>query len=116
MGMNVVKLSFLLQLRRIFESSRVQKICLWSMVAVGLWACVQITLLGISCLPISFIVPSTAEWCLDTLPVWYFSSAMSLATDLLIFSIPLPSVIKLKLPIKQKVMVVLIFCLGFLSV
>jgi hypothetical protein len=41
---------------------------------------------------------------------------MSLATDLLIFSIPLPSVIKLKLPIKQKVMVVLIFCLGFLSV
>ena len=113
--MNVVKLSFLFQFRRIFESSKVQTICFWSMIYVGLWACAQITTLGISCLPIQYIVPSTAGWCIDTLPVWYFSSAMSLATDFLIFSIPLPSVIRLNLRIRQKFVVVLIFCLGFLS-
>ncbi|KAF4969553.1 hypothetical protein FSARC_3236 [Fusarium sarcochroum] len=112
-GMNIVKISFLFQYRRIFQSSRVQKVCFWATIGVILWACVQVTLLGISCLPISFLVPSTAGWCLDTLPVWYISSAMSIATDVLIFCIPLPSVWKLQLPMKQKIMVILIFCLGF---
>ncbi|KAH7114831.1 hypothetical protein EDB81DRAFT_669434 [Dactylonectria macrodidyma] len=112
-GMNLVKISFLFQYRRIFQSTRVHKICFWAMIGVIFWACLQATLLGISCLPISFLVPSTAGWCLDTLPIWFFSSAMSLATDILIFCIPLPSVLKLQLPIKQKIMVALIFCLGF---
>lgn len=112
--MNVVKVSFLLQYRRIFEGSKIQAICFWAIIYVALWACVQITTLGISCLPISYIVPSTASWCLDTLPVWYFSSAMSLATDILIFCIPLPSVIRLNLRLKQKIMVTFIFSLGFL--
>ncbi|KEY73986.1 hypothetical protein S7711_02581 [Stachybotrys chartarum IBT 7711] len=112
-GMNVVKISFLFQYRRIFATQQVQTICFWALIGVVFWACLQAVLLGISCLPISFIVPSTADWCLDTLPVWYFSSAMSLATDILIFCIPLPSVLKLQLPIKQKVLVMFIFSLGF---
>ncbi|KAM0235906.1 hypothetical protein ACHAP5_009552 [Fusarium lateritium] len=112
-GMNVVKVSFLFQYRRIFQSSRVQNICFWVIIGVILWACVQATLLGTSCLPVSILVPSTAGWCLDTLPVWYISSAMSIATDVVIFCIPLPSVWKLQLRMKQKIMVILIFCLGF---
>ncbi|CAJ0552476.1 Ff.00g005540.m01.CDS01 [Fusarium sp. VM40] len=112
-GMNIVKVSFLFQYRRIFQSSRVQNICFWVIIGVILWACVQTTLLGTSCLPVSILVPSTAGWCLDTLPVWYISSAISIATDVIIFCIPLPSVWKLQLPIKQKIMVILIFCLGF---
>ncbi|WYZ38155.1 hypothetical protein EsH8_III_000069 [Colletotrichum jinshuiense] len=113
MGMNIAKVSFLLQYRRIFVSKAVQRVCLWAMVYVVIWACVQATLLGVSCLPISFIVPSTAGFCLDTLSIWYFSSAMSLATDFMIFCIPLPSVLKLQLPNKQKIMLFGIFCLGF---
>lgn len=84
------------------------------MVYVVIWACIQATLLGLSCLPIAIIVPSTAGFCLDTLPIWYFSSAMSLATDFMIFCIPLPSVLRLQLPKKQKAMLFGIFCLGFL--
>jgi hypothetical protein len=114
--MNIVKISFLYQYRRIFQTQTMQRVCFWAIIAVIIWAAIQVTLLGISCLPIAFIVPITAGWCLDTLPVWYFSSAMSLATDILIFCIPLPSVIKLQLPVRQKVMIVLIFCLGFLLV
>ncbi|KAK1982260.1 hypothetical protein LZ30DRAFT_53174 [Colletotrichum cereale] len=113
MGMNVAKVSFLLQYRRIFVSRVVRRICLWAMVYVAAWACVQAVLLGVSCLPISFIVPSTAAFCLNTLPIWYFSSSMSLATDFLIFCIPLRSVLQLQLPAKQKIMLFAIFCLGF---
>ncbi|KAH8878721.1 hypothetical protein GQ53DRAFT_673593, partial [Thozetella sp. PMI_491] len=112
-GMNVVKISFLFQYRRIFQSKRVRLVCFWGMLGVVVWACVQAVLLGVSCLPISYIVPTTASFCLDTLPIWYFSSAMSLATDILIFCIPLPSVLKLQLPTKPKIMVFGIFCLGF---
>ncbi|KAM0322082.1 hypothetical protein ACHAQA_009711 [Verticillium albo-atrum] len=113
MGMNVVKLGFLFQYRRIFEHSAVQKVCYWFMISVCIWACVQATLLGLACLPISYIVPSMAGTCLDTLPIWYFSSGMSMATDIVIFCIPVPSVLKLQLPLKQRIMVLGIFGLGF---
>ncbi|GJC79799.1 hypothetical protein ColLi_02637 [Colletotrichum liriopes] len=112
-GMNVAKVSFLLQYRRIFVSKAVQRVCFWAMLYVVIWACVQATLLGLSCLPIASIVPSTAGVCLDTLSIWYFSSAMSLATDFMIFCIPLPSVLKLQLPAKQKALLFCVFCLGF---
>ena len=114
--MNIVKISFLFQYRRIFQTDWMQKICFWAIVGVVTWACLQAALLGTSCLPIAFIVPSTARWCLDTLPVWYFSSAISLITDVLIFCLPLPSVLKLQLRTRQKVIVMLIFSLGFLLV
>ncbi|KAG7119695.1 hypothetical protein HYQ45_014873 [Verticillium longisporum] len=113
MGMNVVKLGFLFQYRRIFEHSAVQKVCYWFMIYVCIWACVQATLLGLACLPISYFVPSMAGTCLDTLPIWYFSSGMSMATDIVIFCIPIPSVLKLQLPLKQRIIVLGIFGLGF---
>jgi hypothetical protein len=114
MGMNVVKLGFLFQYRRIFQSEPIQTICYWFIIYVCVWACAQATLLGLACLPIGIIVPSMAKTCIDTLPIWYFSSGMSMATDILIFCIPIPSVWKLQLPLRQRIMVLLIFCLGFL--
>ncbi|TDZ22500.1 hypothetical protein Cob_v004690 [Colletotrichum orbiculare MAFF 240422] len=113
-GMNVIKVSFLFQYRRIFVSQTVQRVCLWAIIFVIVWACLQASLLGTSCLPMAAIVPSTASFCLDTLPVWYFSSAMSMATDVMIFCIPLPSVFRLKLPAKQKALLCGVFSLGFL--
>ncbi len=112
--MNVVKLGFLFQYRRIFREKMMQRICFWLIIYVCLWACVQATLLSLTCLPIGYIVASMATKCLDTLPIWYFSSGMSMATDILIFAIPIPSVLKLQLPLRQRVVVLGIFCLGFL--
>lgn len=114
MGMNVVKLGFLFQYRRIFQNKAMQRICYWLIIYVCLWACAQATLLALSCLPIGIIVPSMAGVCLNTLPIWYFSSGMSMATDILIFCIPIPSVLKLQLPLRQRIVVLGIFCLGFL--
>lgn len=115
LGMNVVKLGFLFQYRRIFQANIVlQRICFCFIIYVCVWACAQATLLGVACLPISFIVPSMAKTCLDTLPVWYFSSGMSMVTDIIIFCIPIPSVLKLQLPLRQRFAVLGVFCLGFL--
>ncbi|CRK38568.1 hypothetical protein BN1723_015357 [Verticillium longisporum] len=113
LGINVVKLGFLFQYRRIFEQPIVQKVCYWFIIFVCMWTCVQVILLSLACLPISFIVPSMIGKCLDTLPIWYFSSGMSMATDIMIFCIPIPSVLKLQLPLKQRMLVLAVFCLGF---
>jgi rhodopsin domain-containing protein len=114
MGMNVVKLGFLFQYRRIFQDATMQRICYWLIIFVCFWAALQASLLGVACLPISILVPSMAGKCLDTLPVWYFSSGMSMATDIIIFAVPIPSVLKLQLRMKQRIIVLGIFCLGFL--
>ncbi|KAK0750291.1 hypothetical protein B0T18DRAFT_428258 [Schizothecium vesticola] len=113
MGMNVVKLGFLFQYRRIFRDKLIQRICLSAIAVVCLWACTQAALLSLACLPIGVIIPTMATSCLNTLPIWYFSSSMSMATDIAILCIPLPSVWKLQLPWRQFVIVVGIFCLGF---
>jgi hypothetical protein len=114
MGMNVVKVSFLLMYLRIFQGRTMRKITISLMVYVVLWAIVQSVTLGLSCTPLSFFTPSWADRCLDTFPVWLFSSIMSTVTDFAIFILPLPSIIKLHLNPKKKMVTVFMFCLGFL--
>lgn len=109
-------MSFLLQYRRIFGSSSpvADRVCHWLFVFVTAWALVQAVLLGVSCIPIAAVIPGMAGRCLDTMPVWYFSSTLNIVTDILIFAIPLPCVYRLGMPRNQKVLVLFIFCLGFL--
>ncbi|GAB1312081.1 hypothetical protein MFIFM68171_02291 [Madurella fahalii] len=112
---NVVKMSFLLQYRRIFGMSSfvADSICHWLFIFVAVWAVVQAILLGISCFPAAAIMSAMADKCLDTMPVWYFSSVLHVVTDFLIFLIPLPCVYRMSLPKNQKAFVCSIFCLGF---
>jgi hypothetical protein len=112
----MVKMSFLLQYRRIFGSSSptADRVCRWFFFFIMLWAVTQAVLLGVSCIPVATIVPSMAAKCLDTLPVWYFSSTMNIVTDFLIFVIPLPCVYNLTLRTNQKILIFSIFSLGFL--
>jgi len=113
---NVVKMSFLLQYRRIFGTSSyiADRVCHWLSIFIAVWAVLQTSLLGVSCIPISVIMPQMVGKCLDTMRVWYFSSSMNILTDLLIFFIPLPCVYRMRLARNQKTLVYSIFCLGFL--
>lgn len=112
--MNVIKVSFLLQYRRIFPSHGLKVICLWGLVFVGFWTAVQGVLLTITCIPLATIQPSTASWCLDTLPIWEFTSAVGLITDFGIFLLPLPGIWKLPIATRQRMVLFGIFGLGFL--
>lgn len=86
----------------------------WVLGYVLLWTLTQMIILVLACMPLAAIVPAMAGRCLPTYPVWMTSSAMSTATDFVIFALPLPSVIRLKLRRKQKIVTVLMFSLGFL--
>ncbi|KAK4155078.1 hypothetical protein C8A00DRAFT_13825, partial [Chaetomidium leptoderma] len=117
LAINLVKMSFLLQYRRIFGSSSptADRVCHWLFCFVMFWAVLQAVLLGLSCIPVAIIVPSMTGRCLDTLTVWYFSSTLNIITDFVIFLIPLPCVHNLTMPTRQKVLVFSIFCLGFFT-
>ncbi|KAJ5289104.1 hypothetical protein N7478_002134 [Penicillium angulare] len=50
--------------------------------------------------------------CLPEGPVWYSNAAMQILSDIVIMVLPLPPVLKLQLPRKQKVGIILVFCVG----
>ncbi|KLU85833.1 hypothetical protein MAPG_04853 [Magnaporthiopsis poae ATCC 64411] len=115
LGMHSVKLAFLFQYRRIFRSKTIQTICFWFILYVCIWAIVQTTLSSLTCIPVAIVYPAMADKCINPLLIWYITAGMSMFTDLAIFCIPLQSVWQLQLPMRQKVMVMGIFCLGFFS-
>lgn len=116
MANNIMKMSFLLQYRRIFGSSSpvADIVCHGLFCFVLLWAVVQAVLLSLCCIPLAAIVPGVTGKCLDTLTVWYVSSGMNIATDFTIFAVPLPCLFGLTMAKGQKALVVSIFSLGFL--
>ncbi|KAM5368492.1 hypothetical protein ACJZ2D_009469 [Fusarium nematophilum] len=115
LSMNGVKLSFLFFYRRIFPEGRVRKACIGLIIFVGLWTVTQVLTVALSCYPLTVIVPSMLDHCLDTMPIWYLSAIMSTITDFIILLVPLPSVVKLNLPIRQKIAILSMFCLGFFT-
>lgn len=115
LGTNMIKLSFLLQYRRLFVGEKTLLVCKWALVLIGIWAVVQVLILALACLPLASIVPSMKGRCLPVDPVWYLSSAMNIVTDFGVFCIPIPSLLGLRTKDrKQKALLLVVFGLGFL--
>ena len=110
----ILKASFLLQYRRLFPGPRTQFVCHWLLILIPIWGVAQNIIAGLACKPLSTLRPSMEGHCIPTMPVWYLTSAMNIFTDFIIFSVPLPSVVKLQIRTKQKWLLGALFSLGFL--
>lgn len=111
----VVKMSILLQYRRIFTGPVMQKLTLAGLAFEGAWALTLSILLPLVCSPVSaFWDPEVPGKCLNQLAIWYVMASINLVSDFVIFSMPLPVIKNLQLPKKQKIMLMGVFCLGFL--
>ncbi|ORY07925.1 hypothetical protein BCR34DRAFT_630871 [Clohesyomyces aquaticus] len=111
----ITKISFLIQYRRLFPSPTTQRVCFWFLVFIIAWGVTQEFLLALSCIPLSIIAPNMVGKCIYTLPIWYLTSSMNIATDFMIFSVPVPPVLKLQMRSKQKIMLCGLFGLGFFT-
>lgn len=109
-----IKLSFLVLYRRIFVGDMIRKVCLWLMVLLGAWGITQDVLVGMSCNPVAIFQPSWGAVCVDGLTIWYLTSVTNIVTDFGIFLLPIPSIWRLQLRQKQKILVGSLFGLGFL--
>lgn len=70
-GLNIVKISFLIQFYRIFPDRRIRQICVYFAFFSFLWMIGQNILYALSCVPTTGVVnnPHLEEICVPTLPV-----------------------------------------------
>lgn len=110
----VLKISILLQVRRIFQNPLMQKITLVGLLFEAAWGITLSILLPLVCYPVAAFWDTSVEGqCLNQLAIWYVMAAVNLITDFVVFSLPLPVIKGLQLPRRQKAMLMGVFCLGF---
>ncbi|KAL1853904.1 hypothetical protein Daus18300_011646 [Diaporthe australafricana] len=117
-GLNVVKISFLIQFYRIFPDQRIRQICVYFAFFSFLWMIGQNILYALSCVPTTGVVnnPHLKDICVPTLPVWTAISSINVCTDLIIFSIPMRPLWVMPLLQRQRYLLIGIFCFGFIVV
>ncbi|KAK1987629.1 hypothetical protein LZ30DRAFT_155076 [Colletotrichum cereale] len=111
-----IKMTFLLQYYRVLGVQKMRKYFIGSMVIIGAWSVSQLFLIIFNCTPVATFwdktIPGT---CLPNNPGWYFSATGNIITDLMIFVLPLPVIVRLKLHRRQKYVLLGIFSLGFFT-
>ncbi|TQN65062.1 Satratoxin biosynthesis SC1 cluster protein 4, partial [Colletotrichum shisoi] len=112
----VVKLSILLQYRRIFSSDWMQRLTTWGLAFMSAWTGMLCFLLPLMCVPAAAFWDETVEGhCIDLLTSWYVMAGVNLVADFVMFSMPIPVINSLQLPRRQKRMLFFVFGLGFLT-
>ncbi|KAH7378762.1 hypothetical protein BKA66DRAFT_442787 [Pyrenochaeta sp. MPI-SDFR-AT-0127] len=108
------KFSILFLCIRIFNVYRWRKICYGIIGLLGLYT-LWVSLFSIMpCYPIhSQWDPTVKGWCFPRVEMWLLNAALNVTTDFLIVLLPIPALVALQLPKKQKIGVTLIFALGF---
>ncbi|KAK4126377.1 hypothetical protein N657DRAFT_615079 [Parathielavia appendiculata] len=117
LSLALTKVSICLLYLTIFTLELARRACcvVLAMVVVhNLWA---------TAMTLTHCIPLEAVWDLTIAPsfcqpqeVWWVNTALIIATDIMIFLLPIPFVLPLRLPRRQKLVVVGIFAVGFFVV
>lgn len=113
----LTKASIVLQYLRVFPAKEIRRAC-WATLAVigvhGVYAMISNIL---SCIPVSAFWSPTADMrCIDKKFLWFFNASFNILSDLVILILPMPIIKSLKLPIRQKVGLMMVLGLGGLYV
>ncbi|KAI1340212.1 hypothetical protein F5Y15DRAFT_51707 [Xylariaceae sp. FL0016] len=116
-AMFFIKMTFLFQYYRVFRQVQAMRITyVVAMVLIGGWCLGQILAVIFACIPIDgFWDKSIDAKCQDQQTGVYLNAVGVLVTDLIILFLPLPSLMKLKLPGSQKVALLGIFSIGIFT-
>jgi hypothetical protein len=107
-------LSIVFQYKRVFDVPTVKKICkvlLPVLVVYGLW-----TVLGsvFMCVPVKFFWGEGEGSCMNRLAFWFSNAALNITTDIIIIAIPMPLIKRLQIPLRQKIILMVVFAFGAL--
>ncbi|KZL78777.1 integral membrane protein [Colletotrichum tofieldiae] len=112
----IVKLSILLQYRRIVANDLMQKLTTWGLAFMSAWTVMLCFLLPMMCVPVQAFWDTTVKGrCIDLLASWYTMAAVNIVADFVMFSLPIPVINSLQLPRRQKRMLLFVFGLGFVT-
>ncbi|OAA61813.1 hypothetical protein SPI_04672 [Niveomyces insectorum RCEF 264] len=111
----LVKASIVLMYRRIFVGRWIQLAIVIALVILSAWGVALIVSLSMLCLPIQRLWdPTVKGHCIDFVPAFFAPAVINMITDFSIFLMPLPVIRQLQLPLRQKILLSLILCLGLL--
>ncbi|KAJ5306330.1 hypothetical protein PENANT_c017G02184 [Penicillium antarcticum] len=114
-ALTLVKVSILLFLRRLDPRSRLVKYLIWISMAVvvGLFAAVLLVDI-FQCHPVAYVYDQTIPGgkCINQGAFYVSTAALNLSTDLMVLSIPIIITWRLQMPIRRKIAVCIILCLG----
>ncbi|KAF2744936.1 hypothetical protein M011DRAFT_448271 [Sporormia fimetaria CBS 119925] len=109
------KISFLILYRRLFPDSIIKMLCDGGMAFLGLWFIAQQILSAISCESLMMIAPTYRGGCIANATVLLVNAVVNIATDFMIFLIPVQPVLNLRMSIRRKAQILLVFCLGLVA-
>jgi hypothetical protein len=114
----LLKVTVLLQFRRVFPLPAFQRLCDMSLIFLAVWTVAGIVGGFTICLPLNKNWdPQASAWvCEKRFWFWLGHGIVHVITDVLIFIMPLPLLRTLPLHPLHKMALIAVFCLGFLYV
>ncbi|PLB52725.1 hypothetical protein P170DRAFT_454011 [Aspergillus steynii IBT 23096] len=113
LSLNLTKISMILLYRRLFPTRGYQIILLIALICVvlsGLWMILSAIFF---CIPVhAFWDPAAPQNCLPKTAVWCLNAAIQIVSDLIIVILPMPVLTHLRLPKRQKLVLIVVFALG----
>ncbi|OAX81314.1 hypothetical protein ACJ72_04349 [Emergomyces africanus] len=107
------KASICLQYHRIFPGSRIRIVCYGALVFIvlyGMWVVLGSFLI---CIPVKRFWDDTVEGnCMSRDGLWLSTAIVHIVTDIILLAMPMPILMRLNLPKRQRIALVLVFALG----
>ncbi|KAI7782602.1 hypothetical protein LA080_013090 [Diaporthe eres] len=113
-GLGSIKIALLLQYRRIF-ASKLRRVINIALLVIGSWSIGLVMLSIFTCHPIrGYWEKDTEATCIPTFQ-WYIHSAGNILSDIVIFTLPIPVLWSMRVSIGQRLLLILVFCLGLFN-
>ncbi|KAI0597837.1 hypothetical protein F4775DRAFT_221197 [Biscogniauxia sp. FL1348] len=106
------KLSVLALYYRVLVTRMFRRVVLATAVFVALWLVTMELLTGFGCRPVQTWWGATEGTCVDKVAFTYFTNITNLATDLWIFAMPIPVILRLKVQLDKRLCLCLLFSIG----
>ncbi|KAI5920214.1 hypothetical protein F4810DRAFT_713736 [Camillea tinctor] len=106
------KLSVLALYYRVFVTRIFRRVVLATAVFVVLWLVTMELLMGFGCRPVQTWWGATEGTCIDKIAFTYFTNITNLVTDLWIFAMPIPVILRLKVQLDKRLCLCFLFSIG----
>ncbi|KAK0374674.1 integral membrane protein [Colletotrichum limetticola] len=112
----LIKSTFLLQYRRVFPLPAFQKLCIIFLIFIIAFGVSQVISICLACIPLKSLWDHTIPGrCINLFDWWIIGSSINLFTDIVIFLMPVPLLRTIRLQMRQKIVLMATFGLGFFT-
>ncbi|KAF6825413.1 hypothetical protein CPLU01_10293 [Colletotrichum plurivorum] len=106
------KLSIIFSYLRVFKVATTQKVCKTMLAILAVYGAWTVFGSVFMCVPVSAFWNDGTGKCMDRLAFWFSNAALNIATDIVIFAIPIPLIRSLQISRKQKIALIMVFAVG----